>query len=1216
MLKRGFKASKCKTSLRLVISRMRLVKNTREVKLKQMKKDLAQLLQSRQEGTARIRVEHIIREQNLLTAYEFIEVFCELIVARLPIIESQKDCPIDLKEAIATVIFSAPRCADLPELLDLRRMFVSKYGKEFVTAAAELRPDCGVNRNVIEKLSVRSPGGEIKLKVMKHIAQEHQVDWDPIESEKEFFSSPEDLLNGPSKFTGATEMSPVKQMDQASNLGNQQGNSGREKFVTSHAVDDAHQERPSSSSAYQIDEQSTRSAIREFDSKQSEPAKCLHAEDEHTGVKSFQCDRMPSATENKNGPTMNLESNAMGEALPPSRSLSLEETVRKEWTTNLKDAVSAAEAAAYAAERASVAAKAAVELSNRKRLQKEGSNLVSRDSNSSYKDDATNIKQERTEMKADSVFQKPELEDSSDELMSEIGSSTKFEHNFEASENFAPPCHKKQDHNILTASESVVQSSPAHEIQPKKYSTPLFDSSDEEGTEAVSFNDSALQETNMKSESFTRHSRNKYSESGSTSANLNLGKLGKTRITEDQYDHNAIFKREKSVSEPAFDESPPEKERTNTFRSGVPSFDDSDTEVLEREKKLIVEKHGDGVRKTNSLDTFSSNNLSHVSALKSNRKQNLGVENVSEQDFDSDTTPHAEPDQHYRKEKPLSRRRVKKSYRGIKTYEPSDDSEDADSNSENLKPEQQSRKEIPFSRRQNRKSYKGNKAYTSDVSDAAYSDSENEKPLKFGSTPKHMSILDISSNASSDYRSCMPSTVTKDMDPFSDSDTDIQFQNKTNTRTPDNDSRQSKHIEEEEDDSDADTSYLFTRRANRHNLQVGDQGGRNSMKKIYQKSVRSTSNRSPFSHDASGNVKSPKPLLAESVMQSRPQRDIPFSGRKIGFRGKELKAETNQSSRNGREQSRSESLPKQHIPFLARPNSEDAYSSGTSSENDHETASPQTRSRYKSAFEASKIFSKHPPGHAADSDTRDFQSDENSDFEGDEGDSKNRVSPLISSSSSSIRISSRLHAQQERSVAVSQRQKSYLDEDSHPLRESSSCLRGSYDTGSLPLQASRVQTIDDNPTKVTSPLHPKHSFKEDVSEVSSTRPQYKSTFSSLKTQLKAQPSQKSDDSDYEDDYKLKESPSVDCECKRTDTTESPRESNNQKAELDEETLPKKHSSFSKSESSQTGSGSRVSTDLKTGTSDSPRKLASHVHPKLPDYDSLSAMFGALKTNRH
>ncbi|KAL9254538.1 IST1-like protein [Drosera capensis] len=196
----GFKAAKCKTLLKLSIPRIKLLRNRRELQIKQMRKDIAKLLETGQEATARIRVEHIIREENMMAAQEIIELFCELIAVRLPIIEAQRECPLDLKEAIASICFAAPRCADLPELLQVQMLFASKYGREFVAAATELLPECGVNRQVMELLSVRAPSADKKLKLLKEIAEEHGLDWDSASSETELFKPHEDLLNGPRQF--------------------------------------------------------------------------------------------------------------------------------------------------------------------------------------------------------------------------------------------------------------------------------------------------------------------------------------------------------------------------------------------------------------------------------------------------------------------------------------------------------------------------------------------------------------------------------------------------------------------------------------------------------------------------------------------------------------------------------------------------------------------------------------------------------------------------------------------------------------------------------------------------------------------------------------------------------------------------------------------------------------------------------------------------------
>jgi len=190
----GFRGAKCKTLLKLTIPRIKLLRNRRELQLRQMRRDIAKLLEAGQEATARIRVEHIIREENMMAAQEILELFCELIAVRLPIIEAQKECPIDLKEAISSICFAAPRCADLPELMQVQMMFATKYGKEFVAAASELMPDCGVNRQIIELLSIRPPPVDAKLKLLKEIAEEHEVDWDPSVTETEFLKPHEDLL--------------------------------------------------------------------------------------------------------------------------------------------------------------------------------------------------------------------------------------------------------------------------------------------------------------------------------------------------------------------------------------------------------------------------------------------------------------------------------------------------------------------------------------------------------------------------------------------------------------------------------------------------------------------------------------------------------------------------------------------------------------------------------------------------------------------------------------------------------------------------------------------------------------------------------------------------------------------------------------------------------------------------------------------------------------
>ncbi|KAF5726043.1 hypothetical protein HS088_TW23G00781 [Tripterygium wilfordii] len=332
MLHRSFKPAKCKTALKLAASRIKLMRNKREVQVKQMKRDLVKLLVSGQDRTARIRVEHVLREEKTMAAYDLLEIYCELLVARLPIIESQKTCPIDLKEAISSVIFASPRCADIPELLDVRKHFKAKYGKEFASAAVELRPDCGVSRLLVEKLSAKAPDGPTKMKILREIAEEHNIKWDPESFEEKDTKPPEDLLNGPSSFEAASRMHaeppnvPVTPHHVGRGPVNFQEAPKQVESPNVHMNLNEHNARPSSLP------QSFASTMA------SDPP---HPELKPLGGGSEGMKHTHSFTGDGHSYT------------------------GQNWNMDFKDATAAAQAAAESAERASMAARAAVELSSR-----------------------------------------------------------------------------------------------------------------------------------------------------------------------------------------------------------------------------------------------------------------------------------------------------------------------------------------------------------------------------------------------------------------------------------------------------------------------------------------------------------------------------------------------------------------------------------------------------------------------------------------------------------------------------------------------------------------------------------------------------------------------------------------------------------------------------------------------------------------------------------
>lgn len=324
MLHRSFKPAKCKTALKMAVSRIKLLKNRRDSQIKQLKRELAKLLESGQDQTARIRVEHVVREEKTMAAYDLIDIYCELIVARLPIIESQKNCPIDLKEAIASVIFASLRCADVPELTDVRKHFTAKYGKEFVNAAVELRPDCGVSRLLVEKLSANAPDGPTKIKILSTIAEENNITWEPKSFGEKDLQPPADLLNGPNTLDKASKM----QVDP-----------------------------PKVQEGPKIVQSPTNFHIFHKSNQKEDVIGNVHPQD-----------RIFSS-HSQNVVSSNIDANKAGSYHPNTTPVEGKEfrhsySGREHWRMEFKDATAAAQAAAESAERASMAARAAAELSS------------------------------------------------------------------------------------------------------------------------------------------------------------------------------------------------------------------------------------------------------------------------------------------------------------------------------------------------------------------------------------------------------------------------------------------------------------------------------------------------------------------------------------------------------------------------------------------------------------------------------------------------------------------------------------------------------------------------------------------------------------------------------------------------------------------------------------------------------------------------------------
>ncbi|KAL5757944.1 hypothetical protein ACOSP7_020555 [Xanthoceras sorbifolium] len=160
---------KSKSSIKALKTRLETIKKKKNAVLKFMKKDVADLLRNNLDMNAYGRAEALLVEQNILSCYDIIEQCIGCISGQVSVMQKQKECPDECREAVPTLVYAAARFADLPELRELRALFTEKYGNSL---------DSYVNKEFVERLKLTPSTREIKLQLLQDIAREFSIEWD------------------------------------------------------------------------------------------------------------------------------------------------------------------------------------------------------------------------------------------------------------------------------------------------------------------------------------------------------------------------------------------------------------------------------------------------------------------------------------------------------------------------------------------------------------------------------------------------------------------------------------------------------------------------------------------------------------------------------------------------------------------------------------------------------------------------------------------------------------------------------------------------------------------------------------------------------------------------------------------------------------------------------------------------------------------------------
>lgn len=179
MFKAKFNDKKFKTNVRLCINRLKLVEKKKTEMALKARKEIADYMKIGKTDRARIRVEHIIREDYLVEGLEITEMFLDLILARVGLINLSNEIDPGMAESISSVIWVQPRivteCAELKVVCD---EFSKKYGKEYMQACRSGIIGT-VSKKLQKKLDPHAPPRALIENYLIEIAKNYNVDFEP-----------------------------------------------------------------------------------------------------------------------------------------------------------------------------------------------------------------------------------------------------------------------------------------------------------------------------------------------------------------------------------------------------------------------------------------------------------------------------------------------------------------------------------------------------------------------------------------------------------------------------------------------------------------------------------------------------------------------------------------------------------------------------------------------------------------------------------------------------------------------------------------------------------------------------------------------------------------------------------------------------------------------------------------------------------------------------
>lgn len=179
-IKKPTTASELKTYLMVVQAKLTLYRNKKVEVIKKKKREIIDSLKQNNLDIAKAKMDSIIREEDLITVYDIVGPLCEILKEKCTYMITNKECPIDLRAHVDTIIYSSTRM-EIDDLHTLKDIVAKLYGQLYVTKAVQ-NNDQLVNVNVVEKLRIKPASDAFIIIRLKQIAKDAQIEFDfPVE---------------------------------------------------------------------------------------------------------------------------------------------------------------------------------------------------------------------------------------------------------------------------------------------------------------------------------------------------------------------------------------------------------------------------------------------------------------------------------------------------------------------------------------------------------------------------------------------------------------------------------------------------------------------------------------------------------------------------------------------------------------------------------------------------------------------------------------------------------------------------------------------------------------------------------------------------------------------------------------------------------------------------------------------------------------------------